>query len=54
MSLATFSDVRNKARGKSSPKAKQDLKLSFTKLAASRDHQTLPGIPASLSNWSGL
>jgi putative nucleotidyltransferase with HDIG domain len=49
MSLVTISNTRNKAREKSSPKAKQDLKLSFTKLATSRDHQALPGIPAIIS-----
>jgi HD-GYP domain-containing protein (c-di-GMP phosphodiesterase class II) len=41
MSLVEFRNM-NKAQKKSSLKAKQDLKLSFSKLAANRDKQVLP------------
>ena len=34
MSLVEFRNMENKAQNKSNPKAKQDLKLSFRKLAA--------------------
>ena len=37
MSLVEFHNMENKAQNKNSPKAKQDLKLSFRKLAAARD-----------------
>lgn len=46
MSLLEFRNMKNKDQNKSSPKAKQDLKLSFRKLAANRDKQALPGKPA--------
>ncbi len=36
MSLVEFRNMDNKAQNKSNPKAKQDLKLSFSKLAAAR------------------
>jgi HD-GYP domain-containing protein (c-di-GMP phosphodiesterase class II) len=42
MSLADFRNMKNKAQKKSSPKPKQNLKLSFRKLAANRDMQSLP------------
>jgi putative nucleotidyltransferase with HDIG domain len=43
MSLMEFRNMENKARIKSRPQAKQDMKLSFTKLAAARDKSALPG-----------
>jgi len=49
MSQVEFRNMKNKAQKKSSPKPKQDLKLSFRKLAANRDMQSLqvPGKPAA-------
>jgi len=46
MSLVDFRNMENKAPKKSSSKAKQELKLSFSKLAANRDKQARPGQPA--------
>ena len=46
MSLVEFRNMKNKARKNSSSKAKQNLKLSFSKLAANRDQQALHGKPA--------
>ena len=48
MSQVEFRNMKNKAQKKSSPKPKQELKLSFRKLAANRDMQSLsvPGKPA--------
>jgi len=48
MSLVEFHNMKNKAQKKNSPNSKQELKLSFRKLAANRDMQSLPvpGKPA--------
>jgi HD-GYP domain-containing protein (c-di-GMP phosphodiesterase class II) len=46
MSLVEFRNMENKAQHKSSPKAKQDTKLSFRKLAAARDKLSAAGRPA--------
>ena len=42
MSLVEFRNMNKKAQKRSSPKTKQDLNLSFRKLAANREKQTLP------------
>ena len=47
MGLLEFRNMEEKAQNKSSPKAKQDLKLSFRKLAAKRDKQILPVQPVA-------
>ena len=46
MSQLELHKMENKALKKCSPKAKRDLKLSFSKLAADRDKQALQGKPA--------
>jgi len=46
MSLVEFRNLKNRAQKNGSSKAKQDLKLSFSKLAANRDQQALHGEPA--------
>jgi len=46
MNLLEHRNMKNKAQKKNSPKAKPDLKLSFSKLAANRGKQVMPGIPA--------
>ena len=43
MSQAEFRNMENKARIKSRPQAKQNMKLSFSKLAAARDKSALSG-----------
>jgi HD-GYP domain-containing protein (c-di-GMP phosphodiesterase class II) len=43
MSLVEFRNMKNKAQKISNSKPKKDLKLSFRKLAANRDMQSLPG-----------
>ena len=45
MSLIEFRNMENKAQNKSKPKAKQDLKLSFRKLAAARGKLGAAGRP---------
>lgn len=45
MSLVEFRYMENEIQNKSSPKDKQELKLSFRKLAANRDKQVLSGQP---------
>jgi putative nucleotidyltransferase with HDIG domain len=45
MSLVEFRNMENKAQNKSNPKAKQDLKLSFRKLAATRGKLAASGRP---------
>ena len=45
MSLVEFRNMENKAQNKSNPKAKQDLKLSFRKLAAARGKFAASGQP---------
>ncbi len=46
MSLVEFRNLKNRAQKNGSSQAKQDLKLSFSKLAANRDQQALHGEPA--------
>jgi HD-GYP domain-containing protein (c-di-GMP phosphodiesterase class II) len=46
MSLVKFHNMTNETRKKGSSKAKQDLKLSFRKLAATRDKRTVTESPA--------
>ncbi len=43
MSLIKFRNMTNRPQKKSSPKPKQDLKLSFRKLAAMQDKQSIAG-----------